>query len=58
MGENEWDKLSEKERQRRLMELKLKERQLRRDGKFDELGQLLNLGAILSPFVASSPHVM
>jgi hypothetical protein len=33
--------MSEKERQRRLMELKLKERQLRRDGKFDELSTLL-----------------
>ncbi|XP_035826163.1 uncharacterized protein LOC101847194 [Aplysia californica] len=46
MGEAEWNRLSEKERQRRLMELKLKERQLRREGRYDEaaalLGSLLN----------------
>ncbi|XP_033746567.1 trichohyalin-like isoform X2 [Pecten maximus] len=41
LGEAEWKLLSEKERQKKLMELKLKERQLRRDGKFDELARLL-----------------
>ncbi|KAL8585441.1 hypothetical protein ACOMHN_024602 [Nucella lapillus] len=41
MGEKNWRNLSERERQRRLMELKLKERQLRRDSKFDELAALL-----------------
>lgn len=32
IGESEWKQLSEKERQRKLIELKLKEKQLRRDG--------------------------
>ena len=41
IGENNWNNMSERERQRRLMELKLKERQLRRDGKYDELATLL-----------------
>ena len=41
MGETEWNLLSEKERQRRLMELKLKERQLRREGRNDEADALL-----------------
>ncbi|XP_069101140.1 trichohyalin-like isoform X2 [Argopecten irradians] len=41
LGEAEWKLLSDKEKQRKLMELKLKERQLRRDGKFDELARLL-----------------
>ncbi|XP_070192500.1 trichohyalin-like isoform X3 [Littorina saxatilis] len=41
IGEKNWQNMSEKERQRRLMELKLKERQLRREGKFDELAALL-----------------
>ena len=29
------------ERQKKMMELKLKERQLRREGKFDEISQIL-----------------
>ena len=43
IGEKDWQNMSERERQRRLMELKLKERQLRRDGKFDELAALLGM---------------
>ena len=35
--------MSERERQKRLMELKLKERQLRRDGNYDELAALLGM---------------
>ncbi|KAK7499478.1 hypothetical protein BaRGS_00009130 [Batillaria attramentaria] len=41
MGENNWRNLSERERNKRLIELKLKEKQLRREGKFDELAMLL-----------------
>lgn len=41
MGEAKWQKLSEQERQRHLMEMRLKERQLRREGRWEELEQLL-----------------
>ena len=36
MGEKEWAALSEKERQARLVKLKLQERKLREEGKLDE----------------------
>ena len=46
MGEAEWAALSEKERQRKLIRLKLEEKKLRREGRYDEasalLGQLVN----------------
>ncbi|XP_052249024.1 uncharacterized protein LOC127856876 isoform X2 [Dreissena polymorpha] len=41
LGESEWNRLSEKERQRRILQLKLKERQLRKSGKIDEANALL-----------------
>ncbi len=41
MSDAEWAKLSEQERQARLMKLKLMERRLRRDGKYDEAAALL-----------------
>ncbi|XP_048257437.1 uncharacterized protein LOC124116969 isoform X2 [Haliotis rufescens] len=41
LGEANWLRLSEKERQRRLMELKLKQRQLRKQGLVDEAAALL-----------------
>eukprot|EP00057_Strongylocentrotus_purpuratus_P011445 XP_011665919.1 PREDICTED: trichohyalin isoform X2 [Strongylocentrotus purpuratus] len=41
MGEGEWARLSEKERQLRLMKLKLEERRLRQEGKMDEAAALL-----------------
>lgn len=41
MGEAEWNALSEKDQQKKLMEIKLKEKQLRKDGKVDEARQLL-----------------
>ncbi|EDV29717.1 uncharacterized protein TRIADDRAFT_52404 [Trichoplax adhaerens] len=41
MGDAEWAKLSERERQARLMKLKLEERKLRNEGKFDEVARLL-----------------
>ncbi|XP_077983007.1 uncharacterized protein LOC144437842 isoform X2 [Glandiceps talaboti] len=41
MSDAEWQRLSEEERQRRLMKLKLEERRLRREGKYDELERLL-----------------
>ena len=40
-GKGEWDKLSEKERQKHLMQLKLQERKLRNEGKYDEISKLL-----------------
>ena len=47
MGEKNWQNLSERERQRKLMEMKLKERQLRRDGKYDELAALLGMNRVI-----------
>ncbi|XP_041457735.1 trichohyalin-like isoform X3 [Lytechinus variegatus] len=41
MGEGEWARLSERERQLRLMKLKLEERRLRQEGKMDEASALL-----------------
>ncbi|XP_052781835.1 trichohyalin-like [Mya arenaria] len=41
LGETEWNHLSEKQRQQKLIEMKLKERQLRRAGKFDEIADLI-----------------
>jgi hypothetical protein len=43
-GDAEWAKLSERERQQRLMKLKLEERRLRQEGKMDELARLLGEG--------------
>ncbi|KAL4226590.1 hypothetical protein ACF0H5_014574 [Mactra antiquata] len=40
-GEAEWNRLTEKERQKKLIELKLKERQLRREGKMDEIADII-----------------
>ncbi|XP_064633679.1 golgin subfamily A member 4-like [Lineus longissimus] len=41
MGEADWNRLSEKEKQRRLMMLKLEQKRLAREGKWDELSRLL-----------------
>ena len=41
MGHKEWAKLSERERQSRLVKLKLKERKLREEGRYDEAAALL-----------------
>ena len=43
IGESEWKHLSESERQRRLMELKLQERRLRQEGQFEEAAKLLGM---------------
>ena len=51
MGEAEWNRLSEQERQRRLMELKLKERKLRREGKYDEAAALLGTMTCLKMYI-------
>jgi len=40
-GESEWNRLSEKQRQQKLIELKLRERQLRREGRMDEIANLI-----------------
>ena len=41
-GETEWARLSERERQRRLVALKREEKRLRRQGKDDELAALMD----------------
>lgn len=41
VGEREWERLTEKQRQKKLVELKLKERQLRREGKLDEIANII-----------------
>ena len=40
-GKAEWDRLSEQERQVQLAKLRMLEKKLRREGKFDELSKLL-----------------
>ena len=40
LGEKEWATLTEKERQRRIMQIKQKEKKLRRQGKYDDLAKL------------------
>ncbi|XP_022097553.1 trichohyalin-like isoform X2 [Acanthaster planci] len=44
MGEVEWARLSERERQGKLMKLKLQERKMRQEGKYDEAAALLGQG--------------
>jgi len=44
LGDAEWAALSERERQQKLMKLKLEERRLRQEGKMDELARLLGEG--------------
>ena len=41
MGEAEWAALSERERQQKLIKLKLEEKRLRREGRYDEAAALL-----------------
>lgn len=43
VGENEWKSLSEEERQRKLAEMKLEERKLRRAGKYNEAEKLFGM---------------
>ena len=40
-GEREWAEMSEKERQRKLIDLKIKERQLRKEGKMHEIANII-----------------
>ena len=40
-GEAEWKRMSELERQRKMVELRRKERQLRHEGKMDQVEALL-----------------
>ena len=44
LGDAEWAALSEQERQKRLVKLKLEERRLRKEGQLDELHRLLGEG--------------
>jgi len=41
LGESEWNRMSEKERQRHIFQLKLRERQLRKAGNVDEANALI-----------------
>lgn len=41
IGADEWLRLSEKERQARLVKIKLQEKRLRQEGKFEEANALL-----------------
>ena len=40
-GKAEWDRLSEQERQSQLAKMRMLEKKLRREGKYDELSKLL-----------------
>ena len=40
-GKTEWDRLSEQERQSQLAKMRMLEKKLRREGKYDELSKLL-----------------
>ena len=40
-GKSEWDKMSEQERQNELARLRMLEKKLRKEGKYDELAKLL-----------------
>ena len=44
VGEAEWAVMSERERQGKLMKLKLQERKLRQEGRYDEAAALLGQG--------------
>lgn len=44
LGDAEWAALSEQERQKRLVKLKLEERRLRKEGQADDLQRLLGEG--------------
>ena len=41
MGEKDWERLTELQRQRKILEMKKKERRLRREGKMDEINALM-----------------
>ena len=40
-GEREWAEMTEKQRQKKLIELKVKERQLRKEGKMLEIANII-----------------
>ena len=41
MGEKDWERLTEIQRQRKVLEMKKKERKLRKEGRMDEINALL-----------------
>ena len=47
-GKAEWDRLSEQERQNQLAKMRMLEKKLRREGKYDELAKLLGDAALQS----------
>lgn len=42
VGENAWAFMSEQERQKKIMQLRMEERKLRSEGKMDEAAKLLS----------------
>ena len=46
LGESNWNRMSETERQRKIFSLKLRERQLRKEGKIDEANALLGKNSL------------
>ena len=57
LGTAEWARLSEKERQSRLAKLKLQERRLRQQGRFDEAAALLGEGLKNAETLQVGAHV-
>lgn len=53
MGEAEWMRLSERERQMKLLELKLKEKRLREQGLWDDAMDLLGSRKIMKCLVCN-----
>ena len=43
MGEKDWERLTELQRQRKILEMKKKERRLRREGKMDEINAMMGI---------------
>ena len=41
MGEADWNRLSDLERQKKLLQIKMEEKRLRKEGKLDEVAALL-----------------
>lgn len=50
LGESEWNRLSDKERQRKIFQLKMRERQLRKAGKVDEANALIGMYASVQKY--------
>lgn len=53
-GKSEWDRLSEQERQNQLARMRMLEKKLRREGKYDELSKLFGDAAANSDLLGVS----